>query len=54
MDKGPGGLLDYKAMNKKAKEVMTSLGQDVDPEKPAGNLRYGCSADDRDCESGSD
>lgn len=34
--KGPGGLLDYKAMHKKAKEVMESLGQDVDPTKAAG------------------
>ncbi|MCI6927646.1 MAG: ATP-binding cassette domain-containing protein, partial [Butyricicoccus porcorum] len=27
--KGKNGLLDYKTMNKKAKEVMASLGQDV-------------------------
>ena len=39
--KGPGGLLDYKTMHKKAKEVMASLGQDVDPEKPAGSFGMG-------------
>lgn len=39
--KGPGGLLDYKTMHKKAKEVMASLGQDVDPEKPAGTFGMG-------------
>ncbi|MGM9617842.1 ATP-binding cassette domain-containing protein, partial [Butyricicoccus sp.] len=33
--KGKNGLLDYKTMHQKAKEVMASLGQDVDPEKPA-------------------
>lgn len=39
--KGPGGLLDYKTMHQKAKEVMASLGQDVDPEKPAGTFGMG-------------
>jgi len=39
--KGPGGLLDYKTMNQKAKEVMASLGQDVDPTKPAGTFGMG-------------
>ncbi len=39
--KGPGGLLDYKTMHEKAKEVMTSLGQDIDPRKPAGNFGMG-------------
>ena len=39
--KGPGGLLDYKTMNQKAKEVMASLGQDVDPTKPAGTFDMG-------------
>ena len=36
-----GSLLDYPAMHKKAKEVMASLGQDVDPTKPAGNFGMG-------------
>ena len=36
-----GMLLDYDAMNKKAKEVMASLGQDVDPTKPAGTFGMG-------------
>ena len=39
--KGPGGLLDYNAMHKKAKEVMASLGQDVDPTKAAGTFGMG-------------
>lgn len=39
--KRPGGLLDYKTMHKKAKEVMASLGQDIDPEKPAGTFGMG-------------
>ena len=39
--KGPMGLLDYAAMHKKAKEVMASLGQDVDPTKPAGSFGMG-------------
>lgn len=39
--KGPGGLLDYKTMHKKAREVMASLGQDIDPEKPAGTFGMG-------------
>ena len=36
-----GMLLDYDAMNKKAKEVMLSLGQDIDPSKPAGTFGMG-------------
>ena len=36
-----GTLLDYPTMHKKAKEVMASLGQDVDPTKPAGNFGMG-------------
>lgn len=36
-----GGLLDYATMHKKAKDVMLSLGQDVDPTKPAGNFGMG-------------
>ncbi|MDO5141463.1 MAG: sugar ABC transporter ATP-binding protein [Eubacteriales bacterium] len=36
-----GALLDYPTMHKKAKEVMLSLGQDVDPTKPAGNFGMG-------------
>ncbi len=39
--KGPNGLLDYKTMHQKAKEVMASLGQDVDPTKPAGTFGMG-------------
>ena len=40
-EKGPGGLLDYGYMHKKAKEVMASLGQDVDPTKAAGTFGMG-------------
>ena len=36
-----GGLLDYPTMHKRAKEVMASLGQDVDPTKPAGTFGMG-------------
>ena len=36
-----GNLLDYPTMHKKAKEVMASLGQDIDPEKPAGTFGMG-------------
>ena len=36
-----GVLLDYDTMHKKAEEVMKSLGQDVDPRKPAGTLGMG-------------
>lgn len=36
-----GGLLDYDTMHKKAKEVMASLGQDIDPRKPAGTFGMG-------------
>ena len=39
--KGPAGLLDYKTMHKKAKEVMASLGQDIDPTKAAGTFGMG-------------
>lgn len=35
------GFLDYKAMHKKAHEVMLSLGQDVDVTKPCGNYGMG-------------
>lgn len=35
------GLLDYQTMHKKAKEVMSSLGQDVDPAKAAGTMGMG-------------
>ena len=34
-------LLDYNAMHKKAKEVMLSLGQDIDPTKAAGTFGMG-------------
>ena len=36
-----GGLLDYPSMHKKAKEVMASLGQDIDPTKAAGTFGMG-------------
>lgn len=36
-----GFLLDYDAMNHKAKEVMLSLGQDIDVSKPAGTFGMG-------------
>ena len=36
-----GMLLDYDSMHQKAAEVMKSLGQDVDPRKPAGTLGMG-------------
>ena len=36
-----GLLLDYDAMHKKAREVMLSLGQDIDPTKPAGTFGMG-------------
>lgn len=39
--KGKSGLLNYKTMHKKAKEVMASLGQEVEPEKPAGTFGMG-------------
>lgn len=35
------GLLDYAAMHKKSKEVMASLGIDIDPTKAAGALGMG-------------
>lgn len=34
-------FLDYKAMHKKAHEVMVSLGQDIDVTKPCGNFGMG-------------
>lgn len=36
-----GILLDYPGMNKKAHEVMQSLGQDIDTSKPAGSFGMG-------------
>ena len=39
--KGSNGLLDYKTMHAKAREVMASLGQDVDPTKAAGTFGMG-------------
>ena len=36
-----GKLLDYPSMHKKAKEVMASLGQDIDPTRPAGTFGMG-------------
>lgn len=36
-----GPLLDYPTMHQKAAEVMASLGQDIDPKKPAGALGMG-------------
>lgn len=36
-----GLLLDYEAMHAKAEEVMKSLGQDIDPRKPAGTFGMG-------------
>ncbi len=36
-----GRLLDYNAMNKKAKEIMSSLGQEVNPTRAAGTLGMG-------------
>lgn len=36
-----GALLDYDTMHKKAKEVMQSLGQDIDPHKAAGTFGMG-------------
>ena len=36
-----GMLLDYETMHAKAEEVMKSLGQDIDPRKPAGTLGMG-------------
>ncbi len=36
-----GFLLDYASMNKKAKEVMKDLGQEVDVTKPAGTFGMG-------------
>lgn len=39
--KTKSGLLDYGAMHKKAKELMASLGMDVDPHKAAGTFGMG-------------
>lgn len=39
--KKKNGLLDYDAMHKKAKELMLSLGQDIDPHKAAGTFGMG-------------
>ncbi|MCP1109405.1 ribose transport system ATP-binding protein [Lachnospiraceae bacterium PF1-21] len=39
--RGKGGLLDYPAMNEKAREVMASLGIDIDPSKLAGTFGMG-------------
>ena len=36
-----GFLLDYESMHRKAAEVMQSLGQDIDPRKPAGTFGMG-------------
>ena len=33
--------MDYKAMHQKTREVMASLGQEVDPRKPAGTFGMG-------------
>lgn len=35
------GLLDYQTMHNKAKEVMSSLGQEIDPSKAAGTMGMG-------------
>ncbi len=39
--KKKGLLLDYPSMHEKAKEVMASLGQDIDPHKAAGTFGMG-------------
>ena len=39
--KKKGLLLDYASMHEKAKEVMASLGQDIDPRKAAGTFGMG-------------
>lgn len=39
--KKPNGLLDYKAMDALAKEILEELGQVVDPSKPAGEFGVG-------------
>lgn len=36
-----GALLDYGTMHTKAEEVMASLGQEIDPRKPAGTFGMG-------------
>ncbi len=35
------GLLDYAAMNEKTREIMLTLGQDIDPTKEAGSFGMG-------------
>ncbi|MCB6365781.1 sugar ABC transporter ATP-binding protein [Intestinibacillus massiliensis] len=39
--KGKGGLLDYKYMNQKAREIMASMEQDVEPTELCGNQGMG-------------
>ena len=39
--KKKSGLLDYNYMHKKSREVMESLGQDIDPTRPAGEFGVG-------------
>ncbi|WP_087065164.1 sugar ABC transporter ATP-binding protein [Intestinibacillus massiliensis] len=39
--KGKGGLLDYKYMNRKAREIMASMEQDVEPTELCGNQGMG-------------
>lgn len=39
--KGKSGLLDYATMNKQARDVMISLGSEVDPKKLCGELGMG-------------
>lgn len=39
--KNKTGLLDYKYMNKKAKEIMNEMGQDIEPTKQCGLLGMG-------------
>ncbi len=39
--KNASGVLDYKTMHKKAKEIMARLGQDIDPKTQVGKLGMG-------------
>ncbi len=39
--KGSGGLLNYREMHKRTKEIMSSLGQDVDTTRAAGTFGVG-------------
>lgn len=41
LEKNSLGILDYKKMHQEAKEVMASLGQDIDPEKESGAFGMG-------------